>query len=148
MKPVVAIDVLLCTRCGGRRRVVAVYPAGPRLRDLLDRSSSASFRASRHPTESRLSPRAPDQPSALTIGAAPLAASALPRLLPAPHRHQTAQPPPPGCESGAVPVAAQRHARVSGSASGGIQWLLSRRLAGPIQRVLPSRWLLTVILPR
>ena len=24
-------------RCGGRRRIVAVYPGGPRLRDLLDR---------------------------------------------------------------------------------------------------------------
>jgi hypothetical protein len=37
MKRVCEIDVLLCNRCGGRRRVVAVYPGGPRLRDLLDR---------------------------------------------------------------------------------------------------------------
>jgi hypothetical protein len=31
------VDVLLCSRCGGRRRIVAVYPGGQRLRDLLDR---------------------------------------------------------------------------------------------------------------
>jgi hypothetical protein len=37
MKRVFAIDVLLCNRCGGRRRVVAVYPSAPRLHDLLDR---------------------------------------------------------------------------------------------------------------
>ena len=37
MKRVFELDVLLCTRCGGRRRIVAVYPAGQRLRDLLER---------------------------------------------------------------------------------------------------------------
>ena len=37
MRRVFEVDVLLCSRCGGRRRVVAVYPGGPRLRDLLDR---------------------------------------------------------------------------------------------------------------
>jgi hypothetical protein len=37
MKRVFAIDVLLCSRCGGRRRVVALYSGGSRLRDLLDR---------------------------------------------------------------------------------------------------------------
>jgi hypothetical protein len=37
MKRVFAIDVLLCTRCGGRRRIVAGYTGGQRLRDLLDR---------------------------------------------------------------------------------------------------------------
>jgi hypothetical protein len=37
LRRVFAIDVLLCPHCGGRRRIVAVYPGGPRLRDLLDR---------------------------------------------------------------------------------------------------------------
>ena len=37
MKRVFEIDVLLCPRCGGRRRIVAVYPGGQRLRDLRDR---------------------------------------------------------------------------------------------------------------
>jgi len=37
MKRVFEVDVLLCSRCGGRRRLVAVYPGGQRLRDLLDR---------------------------------------------------------------------------------------------------------------
>lgn len=37
MKWVLEIDVLLCSRRGGRRRVVAPYPAGQKLRDLLDR---------------------------------------------------------------------------------------------------------------
>ena len=37
MRRVFEVDVLLCSRCGGRRRVVAVYPAGPKLRDLRDR---------------------------------------------------------------------------------------------------------------
>ena len=37
MRRVFAVDVLLCSRCGGRRRIVAVYPGGQRLRDLLDR---------------------------------------------------------------------------------------------------------------
>ena len=37
MKRVFEVDVLLCSRCGGGRRVVAVYSGGPRLRDLLDR---------------------------------------------------------------------------------------------------------------
>jgi hypothetical protein len=31
------VHVLLCSRCGGRRRIVAVYSGGQRLRDLLDR---------------------------------------------------------------------------------------------------------------
>ena len=31
------LDVLPCSRCGGRRRIVAVYPGGQRLRDFLDR---------------------------------------------------------------------------------------------------------------
>ena len=37
MRRVFAVDVLLCPRCGGRRRIVAVYSGGPRLRELLDR---------------------------------------------------------------------------------------------------------------
>jgi hypothetical protein len=37
MKRVFEIDVLLCPRCGGRRRIVSVYPGGPGLRYLLDR---------------------------------------------------------------------------------------------------------------
>jgi hypothetical protein len=37
MKRVFALDVVLCPRCGGRRRIVAGYPGGQRLRDLLDR---------------------------------------------------------------------------------------------------------------
>ena len=37
MRRVFAVDVLRCGRCGGRRRIVAVYPEGRRLRDLLDR---------------------------------------------------------------------------------------------------------------
>jgi hypothetical protein len=36
MRRVFEVDVLLCARCGGRRRIVAVYPGGQRLRDLLD----------------------------------------------------------------------------------------------------------------
>ena len=36
MRRVFEVDVLLCSRCGGRRRVVAVYSRGQRLRDLLD----------------------------------------------------------------------------------------------------------------
>ena len=37
LKRVFALDVLLCPRCGGRRRIVGVYPGGPRLRELLER---------------------------------------------------------------------------------------------------------------
>jgi hypothetical protein len=37
MKRVFALDVLLCPRCGGRRRIVGVYPGGQRLRELLER---------------------------------------------------------------------------------------------------------------
>ena len=37
MKRVFALDVLLCPRCGGRRRIVGVYPGAQRLRDLLER---------------------------------------------------------------------------------------------------------------
>ena len=37
MRRVFEVDVLLCSRCGGRRRLVAVYPSGQRRRDLLDR---------------------------------------------------------------------------------------------------------------
>ena len=37
LKRVFALDLLRCGRGGGRRRVVAVYSGGPRLRDLLDR---------------------------------------------------------------------------------------------------------------
>ena len=36
MRRVFEVDVLLCSRCGGRRRIVAVYPGGQQLRDLLD----------------------------------------------------------------------------------------------------------------
>jgi hypothetical protein len=32
MRRVFALDVLLCPHGGGRRRIVAVYPGGPRLR--------------------------------------------------------------------------------------------------------------------
>ena len=37
MRWVFEVDVLLCPRCGGPRRLVAGYPGGPRLRELLDR---------------------------------------------------------------------------------------------------------------
>jgi hypothetical protein len=37
LKRVFALDVLLCPSCGGRRRIVGVYPGGQRLRDLLAR---------------------------------------------------------------------------------------------------------------
>jgi hypothetical protein len=37
MKRMFELDVLRCPRCGGRRRIVGVYPGGQRLRDLLDR---------------------------------------------------------------------------------------------------------------
>ena len=37
MRRVLEVAVLRCRRCGGRRRIVAVYPGGQRLRDLLDR---------------------------------------------------------------------------------------------------------------
>ena len=37
MRRVFEVDVLVCPRCGGRRRIVAVYPGGQRLRELLDR---------------------------------------------------------------------------------------------------------------
>ena len=50
MKRVFEIDVLLCPRCGGRRRIVAVYPGGQRLRDLLDRLGLSE------PTAARASP--------------------------------------------------------------------------------------------
>jgi hypothetical protein len=50
MKRVFEVDVLLCTRGGGRRRVVAVYPGGQRLRDLLDRLGLSA------PTAARASP--------------------------------------------------------------------------------------------
>ena len=53
MKRVFAIDVLWCARCGGRRRLVGVYPGGPRLRDLLARLGLSE---------------APDAPAAATRG--------------------------------------------------------------------------------
>src|SRR5262245_11076512 len=53
-------------------------------------TASARRRASRHPRGPLLSTRPPDRQSALTIGAAPLGASALPRRLPAPQRPRTA----------------------------------------------------------
>ena len=37
MKRIFALDVLLCRRCGGQRRIVGVYSSGPRLRELLAR---------------------------------------------------------------------------------------------------------------
>jgi hypothetical protein len=37
LKRVFALDVLRCPSCGGRRRIVGVYPGGQRLRDLLAR---------------------------------------------------------------------------------------------------------------
>jgi len=50
MRRVFEVDVLLCPRCGGRRRIVAVYPGGPRLRELLDRLGlSDSLAATRGP---------------------------------------------------------------------------------------------------
>ena len=50
MRRVFEVDVLLCPRCGGRRRIVAVYPGGPRLRELLDRLGlSAAPAATRGP---------------------------------------------------------------------------------------------------
>ena len=39
LKRVFALDVLLCPSCGGRRRIVGVYPGGQRLRELLERLS-------------------------------------------------------------------------------------------------------------
>ena len=50
MKRVFEIDVLLCPRCGGRRRIVAGYPGGQRRRDLLDRLGLSA------PTAARASP--------------------------------------------------------------------------------------------
>jgi hypothetical protein len=41
LKRVFAWDVLLGTRCGGRRQILGVYPGGPRLRDLLQCPRSA-----------------------------------------------------------------------------------------------------------
>ena len=50
MRRVFEVDVLLCPRCGGRRRIVAVYPGGQRLRELLDRLGlSDSLAATRGP---------------------------------------------------------------------------------------------------
>jgi hypothetical protein len=37
MRRVFEVDVLRCSRCGGRHRIVAVYPGGRRLRELLNR---------------------------------------------------------------------------------------------------------------
>ncbi len=53
LKRVFAIDVFLCPRCGGRRRIVAVYPGGEGLRSLLERlglhDARAAPRSSRPP---------------------------------------------------------------------------------------------------
>ena len=37
LKRVFALDVLQCPQCGGRRRLVGVYPGGARLHELLER---------------------------------------------------------------------------------------------------------------
>src|SRR5262245_28905695 len=98
MRRVFEVDVLLCSRCGGRRRVVAVYPEGRRLRDLLDRLGLSPPPRLPPPQAALLSTWPPDWQSALSIGAALLGAGALPRLLPAQHRPRTAlnAPPPRG----------------------------------------------------
>jgi hypothetical protein len=51
LKRVFALDVLLCPRCGGRRRIVGIYPGGPRLRELLERVGLGDH-ASRPPPQS------------------------------------------------------------------------------------------------
>lgn len=56
LKRVFALDVLLCPRCGGRRRLVGVSTGGERLRALLDRLALGDCAAARGP--SRSPPRA------------------------------------------------------------------------------------------
>ena len=51
---VFAIDVCLCPRCGGRRRIVAVYPGGAGLRSRLERLGLPEARAA--PRSSRAPP--------------------------------------------------------------------------------------------
>ena len=85
----------LCPLCEGRRRIVAVYPGGPRRRDLLDRLgfSPPPLRIARRPSGARLSTPPPDRAPALPSGSAPPGAAALPRPLarpasaPGPRRH-------------------------------------------------------------
>jgi hypothetical protein len=50
MKRIFALDVLLCPRCGRRRRIEGVYSSGPRLRALLARLG-LSERSARPPPE-------------------------------------------------------------------------------------------------
>jgi Putative transposase len=59
MRRVFEIDVLLCRCCGGRRRIVAVYPGGPRLRELLDRLGLSQPPGRPPPRESLTSTPAP-----------------------------------------------------------------------------------------
>ena len=56
LKRVFALDVLLCPRGGGRRRIVGVYTGGERLRALLERLGLGDCSAARGP--SRSPPRA------------------------------------------------------------------------------------------
>jgi hypothetical protein len=49
---VFALDVLLCPRCGGRRRIVAVYTGGELLRVLLERLGLSHPSAAKGPSRS------------------------------------------------------------------------------------------------
>ena len=75
-----------CPHCGGRRRIVAVYPGGPRLRDLLDRLGlSPPPDRARRPRGALLSTPPGDRAPALPgQGSAPPGPAALPRPLPRP----------------------------------------------------------------
>ncbi len=55
LRRVFALDVFQCPRCGGRRRLVGVYPGGERLRELLERLGLA--RASGAAEPARAPPR-------------------------------------------------------------------------------------------
>lgn len=58
---ILALDVLECSRCGGRRRSVAVHPGGEGLRALLERLGLADTSPARAP--SRSPPKAPSSTS-------------------------------------------------------------------------------------
>ena len=57
---VFAIDVFVCPRCGGRRRLVGVHPGREHLQSLLERLGLGS--ASPRAEPSRSPPRASQQP--------------------------------------------------------------------------------------
>jgi hypothetical protein len=74
---VFAIDVLVCPRGGGRRHIVAVLTAGPRLRALLERLGLGDPAAAPGPSRSPPRSDGSSPPSAL---ASPLPRRACPRL--------------------------------------------------------------------